>query len=181
MGKKTTKQVNTQTSNALFTCSGQVNGECQKLLQFKTRLRWSILLVIDIISIIAYIIVTSSLNMKVDAVIIVCMSVVFVACIAMYIVLYDQIKKANKLGVVNYYDFHERTIKAKSVKGDQVKGTANHFYSEFILVKRIKDYIFISPTKSSSYPIYVKDMSKEEYKILMNFIDKMVNAKRKNI
>ncbi len=181
MGKKTSSQESKQKNNALFTCSGNVNGECQKLLQFKTRIMWFILLIIDIISIIAYVVVSTSLKIKIDAIIIICLAVVLVASIAMFIILYDQINKANKLGVVNVYDFYEKTVKAKSVKDGEIKGTANHFYNEFISVKRIKDYIFISPTKSSSYPIYVKDMSKEEYNKLITFIDKMINAKRKNI
>ncbi len=181
MSKKTSKQVNNNSNDALFTCYGNVNGECQKLLQSKTRILWLILLIIDVISIIAYVVATLSLKMKIDVIIIICLAVVLISCVAMFIVLFDQIKKADKLGVVNYYDFYEKTIKAKSVKDGQIKGTATHFYSEFILVKKIKDYIFISPTKSSSYPISVKDLTKEEYKTLIRFIDKMVNAKRKDV
>ena len=181
MGKKTSKQVNNNLNDALFTCYGNVNGECQKLLQSKTRILWLILLIIDVVSLIAYVVASITLEMKIDAIILICMSVVLISCIAMFVILHDQIKKADKLGVVNYYDFYEKTIKAKSVKDGQVKGTATHFYSEFILVKKIEDYIFISPTKSSSYPISVKDLTKEEYKTLIKFIDKMVNAKRKNV
>ena len=168
-------------SKALFTCYSKVDGNCQKLLQGKAKLLWFILLIVDVLSLSSYIIISLTMKYDLDVVIIICSAVILVASIAMFIILANQVKKADKLDIVNFYDFHEKTIKARSVKDGQVKGTATHFYNEFILAKRVKDYVFISPTKSSFYPIYVKDMSEEEYKTLVSFIDKMPHAKRKNI
>ena len=181
MSAKTSSQAKKQENKALFTCFGDVNGECQKLLQIRTRILWAILLIVNIISTTAYLVVTLSMKMEIDLIIMICFAVILIASIAMFVVLHDQIKKANNLGVINQYDFYEKTIKAKSIKDGQVKGTANHFYSEFILVKKVKDFIFLSPTKSSYYPINVKNMSEEEYKTLLTFIDKMTKAKKKNI
>ncbi|MBQ9782859.1 MAG: hypothetical protein IJW26_06755 [Clostridia bacterium] len=168
-------------NKALFTCYSKVDGNCQKLLQGKTKLLWLILLIVDVLSLSTYIIISLTMKYDLDVVIITCSAVIFILSVAMFIILANQVKKADKLGVINYYEFYEKTIKARSVKDGEIKGTANHFYNEFILVKKVKDYVFISPTKASFYPIYVKEMSEEEYKTLVSFIDKMPNAKRKNI
>ncbi len=181
MGKKTNGEAPNKQSEPVFSCYSKVDGECQNLLQSKSRLLWIILLIVDVITFIAYIILSINLKYDLDVVVITCSAVIFLACVGMFIVFADQIKKANKLGVINYYEFYDKTINAKSVKDGVIKGTARHFYNEFILVKRVKDHIFLSPTKTSFYPICVKDMTEDEYKTLVSLIDKMPNAKRKNI
>ena len=48
MSAKTSSQAKKQENKALFTCFGDVNGECQKLLQIRTRILWAILLIVNI-------------------------------------------------------------------------------------------------------------------------------------
>ena len=76
MGKKTNSQTQLQNQQkpALFTCYGNVDGKCQKLLQQRTRLMWGILLAIDVVSIIAYLIVALSTEMKIDLIIVICLA-----------------------------------------------------------------------------------------------------------